>query len=95
MTKTEALTLGVKLDGWTRTYTKQGIPCWEKQLKVKGSVDTVPAWLFIGGNASLRMAVGKCAKGEARAVPNKAARMIALGMSQASPEAILAELEKM
>lgn len=93
MTKTEALTLGVKLDGWTRAYTKQGIPCWEKQIKLKDSVETVPAWLFIGGNASLRMAVGSCTKGAARAVPQKAARMIALGEAQSSPTNLLAELD--
>ena len=95
MTKTEALTVGIKLSGWTRAYTKQGIPCWEKQIKCKDSVETVPAWLFIGGNASLRMAVGSCTKGAARAVPKAAARMIALGMAQTSPDTMLKELENL
>ena len=95
MTKTEALTLGVKLDGWTRDYTARGIPCWSKKIQLKNSVETVPAWLFIGGNASLRMAVGKCNKTDARAVPQKAARMIALGMAQGSPDTMLKELESL
>ena len=93
MTKTEALIKGIQLDGWTRIYSARGIPCWEKRIKCKDSVETVPAWLFLGGNATLRMAVGKCVKGEARAVPQKAARMIALGMAQSSPATMLRELE--
>ena len=93
MTKTEALKAGLLADGWTPvTIARTGARAYTKRLKLKDSTDTIPAWAWVGGGATLRVCVGYDTVTKAHASPKRAARMIALGSVKPSTDNLLEEL---
>lgn len=93
MTKTQLLLKGLTLDGWTPVVVPTtGKTCYTKHLSLKNG-GTIQAFMFVGGNASLRMAFEQPHITKARAMPKKAALLIAKAQAVASPASMLTELE--
>ena len=92
LTQTQALVKGLEAEGWQATQTRSGKKAYTRPLKLKSGQE-VDCWMFVGGGASLRMSVGSDLFGQSRAMPGKAARLIALGLASTCPDALLSELE--
>lgn len=93
LTQTQLLIKGLELDGWQALrIPSTGKTCYTKYLSLK-SGDSVQAFMFVGGNATLRMALEKPCVTKAKAMPKKAALLIAKAQAATSPESLLIELE--
>ena len=93
MTKTELLVKGLELDNWLPVQ----VPTTDKTAYTKHiplkSGDFMQAFMFVGGNATLRMALEKPTVSKARAMPKKAQLLIAKATAAMSPASLLNELE--
>lgn len=92
MTETELLVKGLELDNWLPIQVPTtGKTAYTKHIPLK-SGDYVQAFMFVGGNASLRMALEQPHITKARAMPKKAKLLIAKARTQ-YPASLLNELE--
>lgn len=93
LTQTQLLIKGLELDGWPPVrISSTGKTAYTKYLPLK-SGDHVQAFMFVGGNATLRMALEKPYITKAKAMPKKAALLIAKAQAAMAPANLLAELE--
>lgn len=93
MTKTQLLIQGLTLEGWQPVLVPTtGKTAYTKHIALKNG-DYVQAFMFVGGNATLRMALEQPHVTKARVMPKKAELLIAKAAAAMSPASLLNELE--